>query len=134
MRNQETRELARPVSGGGAKRFLRRFQASLVVLSGPAAGSEHPLDRHSVSIGRGPGVDLAFEDPAMSREHALLELVEDAFRIRDLGSTNGVQINGEAVQVADLKHGDRIQLGEHHFQYVLEEQTQTSTTYALPER
>ena len=117
----------------GLGEFLVKFQASIVVLNGDASGSEYVLDSQSVTIGRGPGVDLAIDDSAMSREHAVLELVRGGFRVRDLGSTNGVLLNGETVQAADLKHGDRFRLGDHTFQLVIEERERKSRTYALPD-
>ncbi|MHC4448178.1 MAG: FHA domain-containing protein [Planctomycetota bacterium] len=128
-----TRKLPKPRSDGGPARFLARFQASLVILSGGASGIEYTLDQETISLGRGPGVDLAFDDPAMSRAHAALELVEGGFRIRDLGSTNGIRLNDDPVQVAELKHGDRFQLGDHTFQYVLEERESQPHPYDLSE-
>ena len=115
------------------REFFARHRAAIVTLSGTTAGNEYPLERAKVSIGRGPGVDLAFDDPAMSREHAALELVEAGFRVRDLGSTNGVLVNGHPSLVAELKHGDRLQIGEHTFQYLLEERSRAPRTYVIPE-
>lgn len=101
--------------------FLEAHRVALVVLSGPEAGSEHQIDRDKLSIGRGPGVDLAFDDNAMSREHAVIEFSDGEYRIRDLASTNGVVHNGATVPAASLAHGDRLQLGEHGFQYICED-------------
>lgn len=113
--------------------FLGAHRAALVVLSGPEAGREHPIDRDKLSIGRGPGVDLVFADTAMSREHAVIEFTDDGFRIRDLGSTNGVHHNGEAVQAATLAHGDRLMLGEHGFQYICEDVPVAPEVYVVDE-
>jgi len=109
--------------------FLARHRVTLVVVSGPSSGNEVELDKRSVSLGRGPGADVAFEDDSMSREHAAFELVEGGFRIRDLASTNGVQVNGSEVLVAELKHGDRVQLGETEFQYLQEKSRRGPKTY-----
>ena len=100
--------------------FLANQHAAVVVLSGNAAGNEFTLDQPKVSLGRGPGVDLAFDDAAMSREHAVFEFSDGGYRIRDLGSMNGTLVNGEAIQVGDLDHGDRLRIGEHVFQFILE--------------
>jgi pSer/pThr/pTyr-binding forkhead associated (FHA) protein len=125
MKDGHTRKLAR--SEVQRSLFLARYSASLVVLEGPAAGNEHVLDREHVSLGRGPGVDLVFADDAMSREHAVLELQADGYRLRDLGSTNGLRVNGSRVSAADLKHADRIEVGEHVLQYVVERRERVGT-------
>lgn len=113
--------------------FLTRYRAALVILVGGGEGSELPLEQAKISIGRGPGVDLALEDTAMSREHALIELSREGFRIRDLGSTNGVLVNDTPAAAADLCHGDRIVLGEHVFQYVVEERPRATPVHTLPD-
>ena len=41
----------------------------------------------------------------------------EGFRVRDIGSTNGIVVNGAQVQIAELKHGDRFELGDHIFEY-----------------
>jgi len=130
MQDGHTRKLAR--SEVEQSLFLARHKASLVVLEGPAAGTEYALERTSHSMGRGPGVDIVLQDDAMSREHAAVELGNEGFRIRDLGSTNGLTVNGSAVTGADLKHGDRIGIGEHTLQYVLEKRDRVGT-YQLSE-
>ena len=112
--------------------FLARVRVTIVQVSGGAAGSEHRLMSARLTLGRGPDVDLAFDDPAMSREHAALELADEAYRLLDLGSTNGVLVNGAPVTAADLKHGDRFQLGDHVFQYVLEETEHAPPEFSVP--
>ena len=132
MRDGQTRVAAsRGKEDAGS--FLSRHRVTIVSVSGADAGSEHVLERDRVSLGRGPGVDLAFDDSAMSREHAVLEASAQGFRIRDLGSTNGTRVNGNPVQSAELKHRDRLEIGEHVFQYVLEEREPVPRTYVLPE-
>ena len=133
MRDGLTRKLAIGERDGGFTRFLAEFRASLVVLEGGVAGAEHEIERPLTSIGRGPGVDLAFPDAAMSREHARLEWGNGLLRLRDLGSMNGIRVNGAPVQAADLKHGDRFQLGEHVFQLVLEQRRREPRAYLLPD-
>jgi pSer/pThr/pTyr-binding forkhead associated (FHA) protein len=133
MRDGRTRKLAIGERDPGFTRFLAEFRASLVVVEGGIAGSEHEIDRPYISLGRGPGVDLAFQDPAMSKEHACLEWAGGALRLRDLGSMNGIRVNGAEIQVTDLKHGDRFQLGEHVFQLVLEQRRREPRTYVLPD-
>ena len=133
MRDGLTRKLAVGERDAGFTRFLADVRASLVVLEGGVAGAEHEIERPRTSLGRGPGVDLAFPDPAMSKEHACLEWAGGGLRLRDLGSMNGVRVNGAEVQVCDLKHGDRFQLGAHVFQLVLEQRRREPRAYVLPD-
>jgi pSer/pThr/pTyr-binding forkhead associated (FHA) protein len=111
--------------------FRARHLASIVVLSGGVAGSEYILDNAKVQLGRGPGVELEFDDSAMSREHAALEFSDGGFVLRDLGSTNGTRVNGEPAKAYELDHGDRIEIGEHVFQYVIEDREQAPPTYVI---
>jgi pSer/pThr/pTyr-binding forkhead associated (FHA) protein len=132
VRQQKTRPLGRAGRAGGIAKFLERQRATLIVLEGEAQGAEFPLDRERVVLGRGPGVDLAFEDDAMSRLHAAIEWAEGGFSVVDLGSTNGTKHNGAAVERGELKHGDRIELGEHEFQFLLEARERKPRTHVLP--
>jgi pSer/pThr/pTyr-binding forkhead associated (FHA) protein len=113
--------------------FAQRWQASLTVVSGGAEGSEYVLDRPHSSIGRGSECDLVFDDSTMSREHAAVEFTGVGYRLRDLGSMNGILLNGSEVKVGDLKSGDRFQVGKHGFHFLLEKRESAPKTYLLPE-
>ncbi len=125
MAGQRTRKMVRSEEARDPEQFLAQHRAAISIISGPAVGSEYArgeyvLEWDSVSLGRGPGVDFAIDDSSMSRKHAMLELGGDGFQIRDLGSTNGIVVNGSLVQTTELKHGDRFELGEHTFEYSVE--------------
>jgi pSer/pThr/pTyr-binding forkhead associated (FHA) protein len=108
-------------SGQGSLRdFLARHRAVLVILGGAARGMELELDRPRVTLGRGPGVDFAFDDARMSREHAAIEFCDAGFRIRDLASTRGTQVDDVHVALLDLKGGERIQTGRLEFQFQID--------------
>jgi len=121
MRDGKTRE-SRECSSGRTTfaEFLEDWRPSLVVLSGRLQGTDHPIEKASMVIGRGPGVDLAFDEETLSRQHASIEFADGELRLRDLGSLNGVTINGTTAKSAALKHGDRLQLGDLSFQLILE--------------
>jgi pSer/pThr/pTyr-binding forkhead associated (FHA) protein len=125
MQDGQTRKLTR--SNVKRSLFLARHRASLVEVDGPAAGTEYALTAESAIIGRGPQVDILIDDDSMSRQHAAIELLEDGFRIRDMGSTNGVTVNGSTITGADLKHGDHVALGERTLQYLIERCEQVGT-------
>jgi len=131
MRDGKTRK--RP-SAAGAPRlqdFLDRYVARVTIVSGPGAGAGFEIDRERVIVGRGPGVDRAFDDPSMSRQHAAIEFTGAGLRLRDLGSTNGTRLNGAAVQSAELHHGDRFEIGGHRFVLAIEVREREPEAYEL---
>ena len=70
-----------------------------------------PLTR-TVTIGRVEGNDVVVHDSAMSRQHARIEVTDDGLTIVDLGSLNGVLLNGERMEQARvLEEGDVLQVG-----------------------
>ena len=117
MRDGRTRRVE---SEGGGAGFLERHHVSLTLLNGPAAGTEFALQAPRVMIGRSASACIALDDPSVSSEHASIELGPDGFGVRDLASTNGVQVNGAAVTASALKHGDRLTIGSCELQYVVE--------------
>lgn len=132
MRDGLTVKLDRVAEDDDFRRFAERYRAKLVLVSGPAAGQEFAVDQERQILGRGPGAELAFDDPSMSRQHVAIEFAGDGFRIRDLGSTNGLVVNGQTTAGAELKHGDRLGIGSHGFQYLVEEIDEEPEAYELP--
>lgn len=132
MKDGRTRRLAQHETGrkGG---FLASHRAAIVFASGPHAGTEVALDKERLVLGRGAGVDVPLQDGSVSHQHAALEATKAGFRIRDLGSTNGVRVNGSPAPAAELKHGDRIEIGSIAFRYVVEARTARTPTHQLDE-
>jgi hypothetical protein len=62
-------------------------------------------------IGRAPTCDVVLRDPAVSRRHALLSVRGGRCSVRDLASTNGTQLNGEAVEATVLTPGNVVSFG-----------------------
>jgi pSer/pThr/pTyr-binding forkhead associated (FHA) protein len=62
-------------------------------------------------IGRSRECDLVLDDPNVSRRHAELRREEDGWAVRDLGSTNGIKLNGHRSRGGRLNPGDEIMLG-----------------------
>ena len=131
MQDGSTRKVQRQSAGTGG--FLASHRASIVTLSGATSGNEYELERERTTVGRGPGVDIAFDDETMSREHASFEVMDGAIWLRDLGSTNHVLVNGGETRSTELKNGDKIDLGEHQFQFVLEKRERAPKSYRLEE-
>ncbi|PPF79680.1 DUF2662 domain-containing protein [Subtercola sp. Z020] len=75
------------------------------------AGKRYPLTRARTVIGRGREADITVEDTGISRKH--IEILWDGknAEVRDLGSTNGSQLNGQAVTRAVVEPDSVIQIG-----------------------
>jgi len=73
---------------------------------------EFDLVGPEVVLGRSPDCQITIEDPLVSRRHAVIRLTGGRAVVSDLGSRNGVRVNGEMVQgEQELKDGDRVRLG-----------------------
>lgn len=71
----------------------------LVITSGPRAGTELPLGRDPITIGRSSESNLVIRDDYTSTHHARLLLWNDEWMIQDLDSTNGTFLDGRRVTV-----------------------------------
>ena len=69
------------------------------------------LDRERATVGRQEGNDLVLDDHTVSRRHAEFVREQDGWMVRDLGSRNGVSVNGTRVKQRVLNPGDIITLG-----------------------
>ncbi|MBN1350919.1 SpoIIE family protein phosphatase [candidate division KSB1 bacterium] len=67
------------------------------------------------TIGRDPGNQIVLADSKVSRKHARIIYENNHFVISDLGSKNGVIVNGEIVNQVDLNDGDFVQIGEDKY-------------------
>jgi hypothetical protein len=76
-----------------------------------------PLTREWTRIGRGLAADVRFDDPTVSRRHALIVRNVDGVRVLDDRSLNGVFVNGQRVEWSPLHHGDEIRVGRHRLYY-----------------
>jgi predicted component of type VI protein secretion system len=79
-------------------------------------GPDILLDKPIVLIGRHEECDIQLNSRKVSRKHCCVAQVSDYFVIRDLGSTNGVRINGVRVQEGTMRPGDEITIGNHRYQ------------------
>lgn len=88
-------------------------RARLVVLNGASIGREYPLPAPpaTLRIGRATTCEIALDDADCSREHAELVLDLDGAFVRDLGSKNGIEVNGRKVAERRLKDRDEVLVG-----------------------
>lgn len=81
-------------------------------LNGPFQSRVVDLKADGLTIGRGPENDLTIEDDGMSRRHALISCQGDQYFIEDMGSTNGVRVNGRRITFREpIRRGDHIGIG-----------------------
>jgi len=94
--------------------------SKLVIRSGPQAGTEFPLDKPSVRLGRGSGSDIILQSSQASRQHAEISQQANQVFVRDLGSTNGTFVNDEQVMAPKLlRPGDQVRIGDVVLSYEL---------------
>lgn len=94
--------LSRPPTQAPATRIeFRGIAEPAIALRGP----------RTWLIGRSRCCDVTLLDPAISRRHALLSFRGGRCSVRDLGSTNGVHVNGDPVDTSVLQPGDVLTIG-----------------------
>ena len=76
------------------------------------------LQREWTRIGRSLAADIRFDDPTVSRRHALIVRQPDGLRVLDDRSLNGVFVNEERVEWRTLRDGDEIVVGRYRLHFV----------------
>jgi diguanylate cyclase (GGDEF)-like protein len=90
------------------------------VVEGPDFGRVFALEKGETVVGRGDEADLQVSDEKVSRKHFRIDLVHDSGTpeetphawVRDLGSKNGVRVNGQRVNDHELRNGDKLKVGD----------------------
>jgi hypothetical protein len=73
-------------------------------------GTRHQISRPTLVIGRSTEADVRIDDPGVSRRHCEIQATQPA-TVRDLGSTNGIVVDGQHTKRATLRDGSRIVVG-----------------------
>jgi hypothetical protein len=109
VRSQTISSVSTP-SGDPSETQVRRAAAMIEV-----NGKRHPLLPPGIVIGRGNDADLRITDPGVSRRHAELRVDDNGgdphVSVHDLGSTNGISVNGRKTEAAVLADGATIRIG-----------------------
>lgn len=85
--------------------------AALKFVAGPLAGRTLTLDEEVTTIGAAPENTILLSEGGVSRKHAGIRRLHGGYELADLGSTNGVYVNGEKVAKRMLVLGDVIRIG-----------------------
>ncbi len=96
------------VTGNASHTQARRARALLEV-----NGTRHPINPPGLVIGRGTDADVRINDPGVSRRHVEFTVTGEPPRIevRDLGSTNGMHVDGHRVTQTGLRDGSQVKIG-----------------------
>jgi two-component system, cell cycle response regulator len=107
------------------ERQLRDLRPALVFLSGELIAVPIPLEREEVILGRALEADVRVNDTKVSRRHAKINTIVDTetgktdYVLSNLGSRNGIYLNGAKVEREILSNGDKITIGEHILRFEL---------------
>src|SRR5437868_14254555 len=93
--------------------FMSQEQLGELVPVG--GGDAVPLQQDVMTIGRRKTCDICLDFPNVSGTHAELSLKNGVWYVRDLGSTNGVKVNGERTLRRPLRPGDEICVANHKY-------------------
>jgi pSer/pThr/pTyr-binding forkhead associated (FHA) protein len=81
-------------------------------------GETFLVNKDRFIIGRGKqSSDLTIKDPNVSRQHAMIEFSNGQYYIVDMGSTNGVEYNGQRVQRKVISEGDSFRVCDHELKF-----------------
>ena len=98
------------VTGNATHTQVRRARALLEV-----NGTRHPLHPPGVVVGRGTEADIRINDPGVSRRHVEFEVSQGSaglqLSVRDLGSTNGMLVDGHRITHTGLRDGSTVKIG-----------------------
>jgi predicted Zn finger-like uncharacterized protein len=94
----------------------KRF--SLAIIQGAATGQIYPINKTRTTIGRA-GQDINLDDPEASRQHAVLEILNDTAILRDLESTNGTFIELERIEQQVLTNQHEFRIGSHVLMFIV---------------
>lgn len=92
--------------------------ARLVVVAGKTPGEIIAITKERTVFGRGKAsTDVTINDVNVSRNHAMIERVGGAYWLVDMGSTNGVSVDGRRIARHQLSHGDVFEIGDHKLRF-----------------
>lgn len=78
-------------------------------------GPSYTLDKAVLLIGRSEECDIQIDSQKVSRKHCCIALLNGILLARDLGSTNGIKINGKKVNEGAVNPGDELTIGSHNY-------------------
>lgn len=93
--------------------------ARLVILNGERRGQTFSLQvGQSFVVGRSQRADFVLDDVSVSKQHVQITPEGQGFVVEDMGSANGIEVNGTETRRAVLRQGDRVTVGQYVLQYL----------------
>ena len=84
-------------------------------------GQRVEVNKDRFIIGRGKqSSDLTIKDPNVSRQHAMIECLNGQYFMVDMGSTNGIEFNGQRIQRKPIAAGDMFNICDHELRFAWE--------------
>jgi len=108
-----------------------RAKYELLVTSGPDKGRRISIAQDLIKVGRSARGDLVLSDKNVSNIHLEIEKDASGIHVRDIGSTNGTRVDGQAIQSLILEIGAEIQIGKTTLQVFHEEETLAHSSPSL---
>jgi predicted component of type VI protein secretion system len=90
------------------------------------------LDKPILLVGRHEECDIQLNSRKVSRKHCVIAQVDEVLVIRDLGSTNGVRVNGVRVEDGTLRTGDELMIGNFRYKVHVDQRREVATPGNLP--
>jgi pSer/pThr/pTyr-binding forkhead associated (FHA) protein len=88
------------------------------VLAAFYGGQRYVVNKDRFIIGRGKqSSDLTIKDPNVSRQHAMVEFLNGQYYMVDMGSTNGVEYNGQRIARKAIAEGDLYRICDHEVRF-----------------
>jgi neural Wiskott-Aldrich syndrome protein len=107
---------AQPLAGGSNGMPGSAMQGG--TLSVVYHGERLPVNKDRFVIGRGKqSSDLTLKDPNVSRQHAMVEFQNGVYFMVDMGSTNGVEFNGQRIARKQVSEGDVFKICDHEMRF-----------------
>ena len=97
---------------------------TLLNLDGMTPSFDMTLAGSPIRIGRRAGLDIQLDDESVSYFHCQIDQINGTLWIRDLGSANGIFVNGFNVTQSHLMPGDRLTVGSTSFRVEYERERQ----------
>ncbi|HSQ63588.1 MAG TPA: FHA domain-containing protein [Polyangiaceae bacterium] len=108
--------IPRGYNGYGAP--MQQAQAAPGVLSVIYQNEKIAINKERFVIGRGKqSSDLTLKDPNVSRQHAMVEFQNGVYFMVDMGSTNGVEYNGQRIARKQIAEGDAFRICDHEVRF-----------------
>jgi pSer/pThr/pTyr-binding forkhead associated (FHA) protein len=90
----------------------------LVCTNSAGKSKTYPLKKDKVVIGRSGEANLKLVHPLVSRKHCVIEKQNNAFKVRNISTTNPIYVNHQGISEKRLYHGDQLKIGTFSLTYL----------------